>query len=312
MVYTQEVATNVFLIDDELYNIPRSGSVYFLAEEKKALIDTGPSTSSDIVLLGIRQIGSQAEEIDYVILTHIHLDHAGGAGTLLKAMPRATVLAHPRALKHLVDPSKLVNSAIQAQGDEDLKRNGPVISISPDRVQAVHEGDRIYLSDAQNLQIMECPGHAPHEICVLESRNRGIFVGDAVGHIVEGTDVILPVTPPPSFDLDLYLKSLQRLKKLQSSIIYFAHAGASRQTREKLEAAERELLIRDKIISQAFSQNRPDIAAQKVIEHVREILEVIKKDMRAAYDYWLDVDVAMSAAEHVRYFQKKHLTSAHN
>jgi glyoxylase-like metal-dependent hydrolase (beta-lactamase superfamily II) len=126
---------------------------------------------------------------------------------------------------------------------------------------------------------------------------------------VEGTDVILPVTPPPSFDLDLYLRTLHRLKELSASIIYFAHAGISRQVREKLDAAETELLSRNEIITRAFAENRPDIAAQRVAEHVRDSLEVIKKEMPDAYAYWLDVDVTMSAAEHVRYFQKKHTTS---
>jgi glyoxylase-like metal-dependent hydrolase (beta-lactamase superfamily II) len=195
MVDVREVAQNVYSIDDELYHIPRSGSVYFLAEDKKTLIDTGPSTSAAVVLEGIRQIGFQPEEIDYLVITHIHLDHSGGAGTLLKAMPRARVTAHPRAIKHLFNPSRLIESVIAAQGPEAVVRNGEVLPVEGRRLTAAFDGDTLDLGQGQILTILDAPGHAPHEICILESRNRGIFVGDAVGHHLRGTEIMVPVTP---------------------------------------------------------------------------------------------------------------------
>jgi glyoxylase-like metal-dependent hydrolase (beta-lactamase superfamily II) len=306
VVNVREVAQNVYSIDDELYRIPRSGSVYFLAEGKKALIDSGPSTSSAVVLEGIRQIGFDPEEIDYLIITHIHLDHAGGAGTLLKAMPRARVAVHPRAVKHLFTPNRLISSVREVQGPEALVRNGEVLPVEGQMLIPAFDGDTIDLGQGQVLTILDAPGHAPHEICILESRNNGVFVGDAVGHHIQGTDIMVPVTPPPGFDLELYLLTLERLKKLQASRIYFAHTDTSEQVKKWLDSAARELKARDRIIAQAAAQNELESAAERVMAHASNGLDWVKREMRPVYDYWTVVDIPMSAAEHVRYYRKKH------
>ena len=278
---------------------------YLINEDKKALIDSGPTTSSQTVLAGIAQIGVRAEEIDYIILTHIHLDHSGGAGTLLKYMPRAKVLAHERAIRHLIDPSRLIISATQAQGDDSPTRNGEVLPVTESRLVSVQDGDILKLSARQSLTLLDCPGHAPHELCIYESRSRGIFVGDAVGHTVEGTDIIVPITPPPSFNFDLYLDTLEHLKKLNASKLYFSHYGASTAVEEKLEAAAIELRARDSIIAEAFAENRPEVAAERVINHIRAGLAGIKERDGLLHDYWLEHDAKMSAVEHVRYFKSK-------
>jgi glyoxylase-like metal-dependent hydrolase (beta-lactamase superfamily II) len=306
MTNIKEVSTGIFLIDDNLYSIPGSGSVYLLVGDKKALIDTGPATSADVILEGIHQLGIGVEDVDYIIITHIHLDHGGGVGTLLKNMPQAKVLAHYKATKHLIDPSRLVASTIEAQGKESMDRNGEVLPVEESRLIPVHDGDILNLSDNQVLKLLECPGHAPHELCIFESRNQGIFAGDAVGHYIEGTDIMVPITPPPSFDLELYVKTLQRLEVLNAQKIYFAHFGGSDQVKALLEAAIRKLRERDALIAGLAAENKLEIAAEKLIKHICGELEFIKKEMRPLYDYWAGVDIPMSANEHVRYFRKKH------
>lgn len=306
MAITREVAENIFLIDDELYSIPGHGAVYFLSETKSTLVDTGPASSAGKVLEGLNQLGFDIREIEYIILTHIHLDHAGGAGTLLKEMPRAKVFVHPRGIKHLQSPTRLVRSATEALGEDTVIRNGEVLPIAPERMVSANDGEKLRLSDSQQLTFLDCPGHAPHEICIFESRNRGIFVGDAVGHIVEGTDVMIPVTPPPSFNLELYLQTLHRLMDLNASRIYFPHAGTSTHVREKLRSAEEELLAWDEIIAAAAAENKIDSASDRVVKHALERLEVIKKDMKEVHDYWANNDIRMSATEHVRYYKRKH------
>jgi glyoxylase-like metal-dependent hydrolase (beta-lactamase superfamily II) len=156
------------------------------------------------------------------------------------------------------------------------------------------------------LTLLDCPGHAPHELCIMESRNRGIFVGDAVGHYLDGADVMVPVTPPPGFDMDLYMATLNRLMGLRLDKIYFAHSGTSNQVREKLELAIQKLLDRDNIIAKAVSENNLESATDMVIEHVSEELGWVREHMSLVYNYWIGVDIPMSAAEHVRYYKKKH------
>jgi glyoxylase-like metal-dependent hydrolase (beta-lactamase superfamily II) len=306
MTEIKEVAANVYSIDDDLYSIPYAGSVYFLAEDYKALIDTGPSTSSAAVLEGIKALGFKSEEVDYLVITHIHLDHSGGAGTILKSMPRARVVAHHRAVKHLVDPAKLIVSAGDAQGKETIRRNGEILALDPERVLPAREGDVIRLSDQQKLALMETPGHAPHELCIRESRNNGIFVGDAVGHFIEGMEVMVPVTPPPSFDLELYLQTLDRLREIRPSRLYFAHSGVSENVQELLRIAADKLNERDRLIARAAAENRLDTAAELLVTHICSELGLLKQKMRAVYDDWAENDIPMSALEHVRYYRKKH------
>jgi glyoxylase-like metal-dependent hydrolase (beta-lactamase superfamily II) len=306
MVDVDEVAENIYMIDDQLYSIPKSGSVYFLNEAKKVLVDAGPATSAKVVLDGIRQVGFGPEEVDYIIITHIHLDHGGGVGTLLRDMPQTQVVVHHRAAKHLVNPARLISSVIEAQGEEAMVRNGEVVPVEEHRVKSVYDGDTIELSSKQVLMIMETPGHAPHELCIYENRNGGVFVGDAVGHHVAGTDIMVPITPPPSFDLELYIETLKRLMKLNATRIYFAHFGVSTRVQEKLELAVNKLKARNDIIDRAMQENDLDNAAARVVAHVCAELKSVKREMRSVYDYWVGVDVPMSASEHVRYYTRKH------
>ena len=133
MADVKNAGNNIFIIDDELYSIKGLGSVYFLAEDKKVLTVAWPSTSSKTILRGIVEAGYRPEDVDYLILTHIHLDHAGGAGTLLKLMPRAKVIAHSQAMWHLSHLSKLVKSTLEAQGVGSGARNGEMLPIAADR-----------------------------------------------------------------------------------------------------------------------------------------------------------------------------------
>jgi glyoxylase-like metal-dependent hydrolase (beta-lactamase superfamily II) len=306
MTGIKEVGKQVFSIDDNLYSIPAAGSVYFLAEDKNALIDTGPATSVESVIKGIRQIGFQPENLEYIIITHIHLDHSGGVGTLLQYAPRAKVIAHPRAIKHLIDPSRLVASAIEAEGREFVAGNGEVLPVPEQRLIPANDGDTLNLGKGQALTLLSCPGHAPHELCILESRNRGIFVGDAVGHHIDGTDVMVPITPPPSFDLTLYITTLNRLMSLSSDTIYFAHSGSSNQVQKYLKLARQKLIDREIIIEKAAAENNLESAAEMIINQASGELVWVKEHMRPVYDYWIEIDIPMSAAEHVRYYKKKY------
>lgn len=306
MVNVAEVAENIYMIDDQLYSIPKFGSVYFLNENKKTLVDTGPKTSSEVIIEGIKQIGHKPQEVAYLIITHIHLDHGGGAGTLLKTMSKAQVIVHHRAVKHVINPERLVSSVIEAQGEQAMIRNGYVLPIDEYRVQPVHDGNTITLSDRQLLTFLEAPGHAPHELCIHESRNNGVFVGDAVAHHVDGTDISVPITPPPSFDFDLYIDSLNKLMGQNASKLYFAHFGVSDKAKEKIKLAITELKIREEIIAKAARLNSIDRAVEMVANHVCTVLQPIKKEMKAFYDYLVTVEVPMSAKEHVRSYRKKH------
>ena len=305
MVDIKEVAENIYLIDNQLYSIPEWGSVYLVNEAKKALIDTGPTTSSNAVLEGIKRVGVSPEDIDYLIVTHIHLDHAGGVGTLLKDMPQARVVVHHKGAKHLVNPVRLVDSVRETQGEKVMRLLGEVVPVEAERVMPVSGDDMIKLGEQQVLQFIDAPGHASHELCIYESRHHGLFSGDAVAISVAENKILLPVTPPPSFDLEAYLDTLARLMTLKATKLYFAHFGVVDKVQENLQLAMDKLQFWDKIVSKAIKEDGFDRAAEKFRTQLYLELEPVRKTA-SLYKYLTEGLVPLNIAGYIKYYQDKH------
>ena len=302
MASVDEVAENVYLIDDQLFSIPKLGSVYLLNEEKKALIESGPATSAKAVLDGIKEVGVRPEDVDYVIVTHIHLDHAGGAGVLLKNMPQAKVAVHHKGAKHIANPAKLLASMIEAQGEKGLAIHGEVIPIESHRLLAIHDEDSIRLSDQQVLKFIDAPGHAPHELCIYESRNNGVFTGDAAGQYIEG--VVVPLQAPPNFDLELCINTIRRLKEMKPSIIYSSHFGASNRVQENLQLAIDKLKAWAELVTEAMREDTVDATAERLRAQICAELEPVRK-MEAIYEFLTNSYVLMTVAAFIDYYQGK-------
>ena len=308
MVDVSEVAENIYMIDDNLYSLQRFGSVYLLNEEKKALIDTGPANSANLVLDGIRKVGIRPEDIDYLIVTHIHLDHAGGAGVLIKNMPRAQVVVHHKGARYMVNPEKLVSSVMKSHGDEGMMRYGEVVPIRADRVRAVYDGDVLRLSQTQLLEFIDAPGHAPHQMCIFDSRNKGVFTGDAAGIYIAERELLFVVPSPPSFDAEQGVDTLERLKKLNASRIYFAHFGVTSEVQEKLQLAIDKHRVLDSVAAEAVEKHGFDGLMERMIAYGYAELEPIK-GMDSLYKYLTEVTVPVNAAGYIEYYRGKHQTN---
>ena len=304
MVDINEVAENIYMIDDQLYSIPKWGSVYLINEEKKALVESGPATSAKVVIDGIRGIGVKPENIDYIIVTHIHLDHAGGAGVLLKDMPQAQVVVHHRGARHLVNPGKLVSSVVEAQGKEAMARCGEVVPIKQERVQPVSDGDIIRLSDKQGLRFIDAPGHAPHELCIYESRNQGLFTGDAVAVSLAEGEVFLPFQPPPDCDLEQNNNTIEKLMEVKAKVIYYSHFGVSNEVEEDLQLALDKLQVWHDIVVEAINEGTFDSVAEKLLAQARAELEPIR-EIEPLYDYVANIHLPLVAAGHIKYYREK-------
>ena len=306
MVDIDEVSENVYIIDAQLYSIPKCGCVYLLNEENKALIETGPATSADTVARGIKKIGVSLQDISYVIVTHIHLDHAGGAGVLLKDMPRAQVIVHHKGVRHLIDPTMLIKGTIEVMGREQLERCGEAIPIEEHRVHGVGDGDTIRLSDRQTLKFIDAPGHAPHELCICESRNGGVFTGDAVGIYIPDGEILLPFHPPPSFNLELCINTLKRLMELDAATIYFSHFGISSKVQQTLQLAMDKVQAWDDIIAKAVEENAIDNAIEKMRAQVCAELEPIKEKLNSLYEHLISVHIPVWTAGHIKDYRERH------
>jgi len=302
VVDINEVAAGVYNIDNRVCGIRGLGSVYLLDGPRKAIVDSGPASSAPAVLAGIRQAGIDPADINYIVITHVHLDHAGGAATLLTDMPQAKVVVHRRGARHMVNMEKLVAGTIAAQGAEILGRYGECLPVPPERIISVDEGNAIELGDGQVLEFMDTPGHAPHELCIRETKNGGVFTGDALGLLLGGRRTLLACHPPPSFVPELVLATVDRLRNMKPAYLYFAHFGASADSEAVLGHIARQIR---KLVDAAMEYRPGDYEAmtERLMAMMRDDLEPIR-DMGEIYRFSRDYLVKSGVAGFVDYFKK--------
>jgi len=204
-------------IDTHQFGKLGGGIAYLLRGRRAALIETGTAASADRLASRLR-----GENLAYVFVTHVHLDHGGGAGRLVADHPEATVVVHPRGAPHLADPSRLIRGARLASPLLSPLYGAPR-PVPEHRILEAHDGDRFDLGDDVVLDVVESPGHAPHHLCFFERSGRILFCGDAAGN--HGTPVDTPLTVPPRFDLAKGLGTLRRLKQLDPRLLAFTHFG---------------------------------------------------------------------------------------
>jgi glyoxylase-like metal-dependent hydrolase (beta-lactamase superfamily II) len=219
------VADGITAIDTFMGGRARYTAAYLLEATETTLVETGPGTSVQPVAAALDHLGVAADELAHIVLTHIHLDHAGGVGQLARRFPRATVWVHERGALHLADPSRLVASATRVWGEREMQEFFlPVEPVASTRIEALRDGDRIDIGD-RSLAVLDTPGHASHHVALVDSRTGAVFTGDALGIHVPDLPVLRPATPPPEFDLERYIDSIERVRAAARSILLFAHFG---------------------------------------------------------------------------------------
>lgn len=192
--------------------------------DRLAVIETGPASTLAALRAGIAAAGFTPEAIERILVTHIHLDHSGGAGQLLQDAPAATIGVHPIGAPHLIDPSRLWASASRLYGDRMDALWGAAIPIDPERVVTLDDGATIEIG-GRELRALETPGHASHHLAFWDERSGIVFTGDAGGVRMQGTDWVCPPTPPPDLDLDTWADSIASLRALGARRLCPTHFG---------------------------------------------------------------------------------------
>jgi glyoxylase-like metal-dependent hydrolase (beta-lactamase superfamily II) len=218
----------IFALDSG-YVRPDFDAIHLMVEsDRAAIIDTGTRHSVPRVLAALDELGIPRGNVDWVVLTHVHLDHAGGAGALLQSLPGARVTVHPRGARHMVDPSKLWAGTVAVYGrDTAESMYGELVPVPADRMVETGDGATVSLA-GRELQFIDAPGHAKHHVVVRDDRTGHLFTGDTFGISyreldVEGRPFIFPSSTPVQFDPHALLATLDRLLALEPEAVYLTH-----------------------------------------------------------------------------------------
>jgi glyoxylase-like metal-dependent hydrolase (beta-lactamase superfamily II) len=233
---------------------------YLINGDAPVLIETGSQSSVPTLLEALAGLGVDAGELAGVAVTHIHLDHAGGVGDVARAFPTATVYVHAKGARHLVDPARLVNSAAKVYGPLLDSLYGRLDPTPAERIHVLEDGEKLEVSPGRVLTTVDSPGHAKHHLALHDSVSGVLFAGDAVGVRLPDAGVLRPSTPPPDFDLDQALHSLQRFAARRPTGLALAHYGLVPDPEAVLAEADETLRRWAAVAEKAWRDNR-DIAA---------------------------------------------------
>jgi glyoxylase-like metal-dependent hydrolase (beta-lactamase superfamily II) len=237
----RRIAPGVLEIDTLLGGWERVTAGYLIEGTAPVLIETGSQTSVPALLAALDKIGLGPGELAGVAVTHIHLDHAGGVGDVARAFPSATVYVHEKGARHLADPTRLIDSAARVYGPLLDSLYGRMEPTEAARLHVVADGEEIAVSADRTLVAIDSPGHAKHHVGFIDSASGVLFAGDAVGVKLPDGGVLRPATPPPDFDLDLALHSLQKFAARQPEAIALAHYGLLESPADLLAEADETL-----------------------------------------------------------------------
>ena len=260
-----KLENHLYQIDVETAEIKNFIASYVLKGEQTAIVETGPNSSLPNLLSCLRKLGVKLEDIAYVAVSHIHLDHGGGVGTLLKHLPKAKVIVHPRGAPHLANPDKLWQQSKDVLGNI-AEIYGKPEPVPEEKIIAATDGMTFDIGRDVSLKVVETLGHASHHLSYYEPLSEGIFPGDAAGIYLNEIDVIVPTTPSP-FRLDVALASLDRLISLKPKVLYYSHFGKAYNAVEKLQTYAQQLKLWAKITKQgAENKDNLETISERIIE----------------------------------------------
>lgn len=234
----EQIAPGITQVDTLLGGMDRMTAGFLIDGPQPALVETGSQTSAATVRQALHDAGVGPGDLRWLIVTHIHLDHAGAVGDLAREFPSATVVVHERGARHLVDPTRLIDSAGRVYGALLDELYGRLEPVDAERLVAAGDGFRVDLGDGSHLRMVDSPGHAKHHHAVLHEQTGTLMVGDAVGVRLPDLGVLRPATPPPEFDLEQAVSSLRRFREINPERMVLTHYGPVPDPEATLSEAE--------------------------------------------------------------------------
>jgi glyoxylase-like metal-dependent hydrolase (beta-lactamase superfamily II) len=275
-----------------------------------ALIDPGPASCLETLELGLNGLGLRLADVTHILLTHVHLDHAGATGTLVRRYPSLKVFVHERGTPHLVDPTRLVRSATRLWGDQMHVLWGEVAPVPADNIVTLGAGrvpldppDRIAAA-GRVFEVAYTPGHASHHISFFDRSSGVAFVGDVAGIRIRG-DYVRPPTPPPDIDVELWIESAARVERWGPSTMFLTHFGPSDHVRPHLQSLVENLRASAEWVGASLAAPGSDEErAQRYAEYVnRELKRHLTEEQMLPHHVGAPFEVSWLGL--ARYWRKK-------
>jgi glyoxylase-like metal-dependent hydrolase (beta-lactamase superfamily II) len=289
-----EVARGITAIDTFFGGRRRATAAYLLDADEPAIVETGPATSFEPVVAGLERLGIGRTDLAHVVVTHIHLDHAGGVWRIAERFPNATVWVHERGARHLADPTRLLASVTSIYGAETTASLfGPVEPVAAQRIRALGDGDVIELG-RRHLETVSTPGHAKHHVALVDSATGAVFTGDALGIHPPDARVLRPATPPPDYDLELAIASIERIReRARGAMLLFSHFGPVEEVDRICDLAVERFRAWTDAVGEALERT------EDLDEIVRVLREVARADAETGAEATLDLQ-AMETLSSIR------------
>ena len=238
---TEQIGEDLFLIDLQTAGYSDLFASYVLRGSETVIIDPGPASSISNLLSGLRELKIQPESVSYVALSHVHIDHSGCTGTLLRSLPNAKAIVHPRGASHLVSPEKLWISSQEVLG-QAAEIFGKPEPVPEDRIVSASDSMEFDIGEGAKLKAVETLGHAAHHISFYDSSSGVLFPGDAAGIYLGEFDVVVPTSPPPFFP-NAALDSLRKLLTFKPATLCYTHFGKADQAMDRLQRHEQQVKL---------------------------------------------------------------------
>ena len=295
MAKVEPVTDAIYRLGEQIPGANAVFAVYFIKDGDGAIIEPGPA----VLVPKIQEAAAELGLLNpaYIIPTHIHLDHAGGVGRLVQVFPETKIVVNKHAVRHIVEPSRLIKSTRMAFGDDFESIYGPILPVPESRLRVVADGERLAVG-GRELVIIYTPGHAPHHISIFDSKTKGLFCGEALGLIYGAGYPPLPAVAPPSFDLELYLKDMERLKALKPRLLFYSHGSVAEEPEELITTVMKNTRLVGDFIMQNLKAGEREEA---IISHFADYL---REHFGATLD---EYELASNVRGYIHYFRKKGL-----
>jgi len=303
-------ADGIRTIDTGMAGQRELNAVYLIESDEPCLVESGPGADGPVVLAALDALGIGSRDLAHIVVTHIHMDHAGGAGELLRRFPNATLWVHERGRQHVLDPTRLIASTARTYGEARMRAfYGETLPCPAERVRPIADGETITIG-GRGLDVIFTPGHATHHVALHESWSGTLFTGEAIGSHLPWADCYRPALPPPEADLEAAIESIARMRERRPTRLMASHFGIvadpdegfargverirawaetvrahlARQPRTSMDALERELVEQARMEYESDSGLPFDIGRYDAIGSIRMNAEGLARYWRKRWE----------------------------